>query len=813
VVVALGTVVDDFLTDFRHAFRALARMPVLAGVVVLSLAVGIGVNTVVFSWIQARIFKPVPGAANAAGLSLVEIVAETGSFPGSSWREYEDLKDRLPAFDDLVAFRMSAFNVGEAGRLERTYGLLVSGNYFSALGLRPAAGRFFGPDEAARPGVDPVVVVSYDYWQTHYAGAQNAVGRRVRTNGQDLTIVGVAPLEFQGTILSLQFDFWVPATMAPSLIAGSRELEDRGARGYQLMGRLGAGASRARAQTELVAALADLARLHPESNAGIRGEVRPFWQQTRGPQGLITTAVVVLQGLMLLLLLAVCGNTANLLLARASARHREVGVRLAIGAGAWSIVRLMMVEYLVMALTGALLGAALAVWGTEALRAVPIVSDLPVRFQTSIDGVALLFAVALGGLCALLFGAVPALQLSRVAPLAALHAGPGGPARSRVRHSLMAIEVALAIVVLVTAGIFVTSFNETREADPGFRKEGVLLAAYDLTGRNLDAAYVRDFADRLLDRLRELPDVESAAVASAVPLDIHGLPLRAFEIDGRVREGGGVDRALTLVVSADYLATMGIPLLSGRDFVDFADAAAPPQVIVNEEFVRRFIGDREPLGRRVRSGGREYFIAGVAANSLYEAFGEPVAPFVYFSYRDRPSFVGQIHVRAGSGREAVIATALRSVVKDLDPTVPLFSVRTLSEHVETNQFFRRIPARMFVVLGPLLLVLAATGIYAVVAYSVARRTMEIGVRLALGGTARQIVAGIVRETLRPVAAGVIAGWTLVFMVYIHVLPGRPLSAGAFFGVPIALLIVAALASWIPASRAARVDPMSALREE
>lgn len=804
---------DSFASDVRHALRTVARMPMLATVVVLSLAVGIGVNTVVFSWVQARIFKPLPGVANASGLWLVETVAESGSYPGTSWPEYLELEKRLPSLGDLLAFRMSPFNVGESDRVERIYGLLVSGNYFSALGLRPAAGRFFGADEVTRSGSAPVVVISYDFWQTHYAGDGSAVGRTLRANGRELTIVGIAPENFQGTILSLQFDLWVPATMAPALVAGSRELDDRTARGYMVVGRLGGRSLRAQAQTELNTALADLARVYPDSNAGVRGEVRPFWQQTRGPQGAITAAVVVLQGLVLLVLLAVCGNTANLLLARASARQREVGVRLAIGAGSWRIVRLLMAEYLIMALGGALLGVALAMWGTEALRAVPVPPELPVRFQTSIDGNGLLFAVLLGAACALVFGAVPALQLSRLAPLAAIHAGTAVVGRSRLRHALMAIEVALAVAVLITSAIFVTSFNETRDVNPGFRKEGVLLAIYDLSGRNLDGAYGRDFARKLLDGLRGLPDVETAAIASAVPLDIHGLPLRSFTVEGRSRDDQGVDRALTLTVTPGYLATMGIRLVAGTDFADIGDTAAPPQVIVNQEFMRRFLGDREPLGRQVVAGGRTYVIAGVAANSLYEAFGEPVAPFIYYSYRDRPQLAGQIHVRTRSGREATIASTIRSVVKQLDPTLPLYGVRTLAEHVDTNQFFRRIPARMFVVLGPLLLVLAAIGIYAVVAYSVARRTIEIGVRLALGGTVRQVVAEIVRETLRPVGAGLALGWVAVFMVYIHVLPGRPLSAEAFVGVPVVLLAVAALASWAPARRAALVDPMSALREE
>jgi len=459
------------------------------------------------------------------------------------------------------------------------------------------------------------------------------------------------------------------------------------------------------------------------------------------------------------------------------------------------------------------LGVLLAVWGTDAIRAVPLAMDLPIRFQTSIDADGLMFALALSTGCALIFGALPAMQLSGVAPFLALHAGSGASGRSRLRNVVMGVEVALALIVLITAALFVGSFLETRELNPGFRQEGVLLSEYDVSGRNVDAGYARDFAGRLLARVQRIPGIESAAIAAQVPLDIHGLPLRAFTVEGRTRSDQGVDRSLSLIASPGYLTTMGIPLMAGEDFAEIGDRVQPRQVIVNQEFVRRFLDGQEPLGRQLRSGDRSYTIIGVAGNSTYEAFGEPLSPIIYFSLRDRPLFAPQIHVRTTPGAESLVAPAVRDALRDLDPTIPLYGVRTLSEHVETNQFFRRIPARMFVVLGPLLLGLAAIGIYAVVAYSVARRTVEIGVRLALGGTSARIVREIVRETLRPVSIGAAFGWMAVFIVFIHVLPGRPLNRTAFLVVPFVLVVVAAAASWVPAWRAARIDPMSALRDE
>jgi len=801
------------IDDIHHAWRMIRRMPGLAAVVIVSLGIGIGVNTAVFSWVQAMVLQPLPGVSDAAGFQLVEPRAETGSYPGVSWLEYRDLRERLRSFRDLLAFRMVPLNVGEAGRSERTYGLLVSGNYFSALGLRPALGRFLRPDEDERSGSEPVMVISHAYWQTRLGGAANVVGTIVRVNDRSLTIVGVAPERFQGTVIGLTFDVWVPATLAPELLAGSRELDDRSQRGYSIAGRLQPRTTRAQAQADLDAAMRQLAHDYPDTNGKMQGEVLSFWQAPRGPQRMLVGALAILQAVMLLLLLAVCGNTANLMLARASARYREMGVRLALGAGPWRLVRLLLTENLMLALFGAALGAVIAVWATEALRAVPMIGSVPVKFQTKVDVVGLGFAMLLGVVCGVMFGVAPAAQLAGVDPQIALRSGSRTAGRSGMRNALMAVEVGLALVVLMSAALFIRSFSETRDTDPGFRREGVLLAAYDLTGRkNADAAFSRDFTARLLGRLRSLPGVEAAAIATAVPLDIHGLPLRSFALEGRARSDAAPDRALSNLVSPGYFRTMGIPLRAGTDFVDLGDASSPPQVIVNEEFVRRFLQGAEPLGRRLESRDRRYVIAGVTDNSLNESFGERPTPVIYFSYRDRPAPAGQIHLRTRAGAELLLATGVERVVRELDPTLPVYDVRTLTDHVEKNLFLRRIPARMFVVLGPLLLVLAAIGIYAVVSYSVSRRTTEIGVRLALGATAQGVVRQIVGESLRVIGAGALVGWSVMFMIALHLLRGA-VDLPVFAGVPAILLLVAALACWVPARRATRVDPMASLRQE
>ena len=801
--------------DVRHAWRSIGNMPVLAAVIVISLGVGIGVNTAVFSWVQAVVLRPLPGVPDAGSLHLIEPRADTGSYPGVSWLEYNDLRHRLGSFDDLLAFRMVPFNVGERGHVQRFSSLLVSANYFSALGVRPALGRFFRPEEVTRPGSEPVLVVSHEFWQTRFGGSATALGQTVRVNDVPLTIVGVAPDGFEGTVLALHFDFWAPATLAPALLAGSTELEDRALRGYHVTGRLRPHVSRAQAQAELDQTMRELARAYPETNAMTQGEVLPFWRATRGPQRLLSSGLMILQGIMLLLLLAVCGNTANLVLARASARQREIGVRLALGAGRWRIVSLLLAENLLLALLGAALGAAIAAWATTALRAVPILAAFPIKVQTSVDAASLAFAMFLGVTCGLLFSLVPAAQLARVDPQATLRSGARTAGRSGMRHALMGVEVGLALAVLLAAGLFLRSFSETRDTDPGFRREGVLLAAYDLSGRNLDAPSGRDFARRLLERLRALPNVETAAIATSVPLDIHGLPLRAFTLEGRARSDAAPDRALGNVVTSDYFRTMGVPLRAGVDFTDLGDATTPPQAIVNEEFVRRFVGGADPfasIGRSLQTRGGRSTIVGVVRNSLSESFSEPPTPVIYLSYRDRPALPGEIHLRTRAGAESLLAPAVERLVRELDPTLPVYDVRTLSEHVEKNLFLRRIPARMFVVLGPALLLLAAIGIYAVVAYTVSHRTTEIGVRIALGGTPGRVVSQIVGESLRVIAAGAAVGWAIALAIDLHLVRG-PIHLSVFAGVPAVLLLVATLACWLPAHRAARVDPMVALRQE
>ena len=805
--------IENLVGDLRNAGRTIRRMPGLAAVIIVSLAIGIGVNTTIFSWIQMVLFEPMPAVRGAANFLMVEPRAETGGYSGASWLEYRDLQSQVPALRDIVASQMVAFNVGETGRTERTHGQLVSGNYFSALGLKPAIGRFIRPEEAERPGTEPVVVISYDYWQTRFRGAPGAVGQKLRVNERELIVVGVAPKDFQGTMVPLKFELWAPATMAPALLGGTRDLEDRSTRAFSLIGMLRPGATREEAQAEFSTAMAQLARDYPEASAGIGGEILSFWDAPRGPQRFLISGLAILQGVMLLLLLAVCGNTANLMLARGSTRQREMAVRVALGAGRWRIVSLVLSENMLLAFLGAGLGATIAVWGTTALRVAPMIGAFPILFPTRVDEFTLAFAMLLGAACGLIFSAPPAVHLARLDPQDGLRSSSNTPPRSRARKVLMGVEVGLAMVVLIAAALFLESFRSARQTDPRFRPEGVLLAAYDLSGRNPDEASEREFAARLLERLRSLPDIDSAAIATNVPVDLHGMPRRSFTVQGRVRTEAGQDRAITNTVTSGYFKVMGIPLLEGNDFAEMRDKTAPAQAIVNEEFVRHYLNGEDAIGRRIQRRSGSFAIIGVARNSVYDAVGELAQPAMYFSYRDLPEEQGEIHLRTRSGNETALTSEARAVLRDLDPMLPLYDVRTFSQHIERNLYLRRIPARMFAVLGPLLLGLAAIGIYAVVSYAVARRTKEIGVRLTFGATSGRIVLQIIRESLGAITLGSAIGWVLALVISVRAIPKGPIHLPIFLGVPAILLGVATLACWIPAQRASRIDPMAALRHE
>ncbi len=804
-------VLAQLARDLRQAARAFRRAPVVAAVVVGSLALGIGANATVFSWVQARILEPIGGVRGGARFHFIEPRGEGGSYPGTSWREYLDVRDRVVEMDRVIGFRLSPLTTGGTDGPSRVTAMLVSDNYFDALRLAPARGRLFSTRTAGGDDTTPdlAAVVSHRYWQSRLGAADDVVGHVLQLNAQPLVIVGVAPRHFQGTAMGLQADVWVPATLAPRLFDGSTELDDRGQRAYTVLGALRPGATRPAAQADLDRIMRDLTREAPATNAGITADVLPYWQSPRGPQRFLSAALTVLQAAMLLVLAAVCANAATLLLARASARRQEVAVRLAIGAARWRVMSLLLTESLLFAATGTALGALLAVWGTSAFRAVPLPAPngMTVELFTAVDWTTIWFAAALGVAAAFIVGILPALQLARLPPQAVLRDGRAAGGRAHARDAIMVVQVALAALVLVIAAVFVRQLDDARTTDPGFDRDGVLLAAYDLRGRvrAVEPAAATTFANRLLTQIAALPSVDRAALAISVPLDIHGFPGRQYQLEGSARADGMLDRALTNIVSAGYFATMGIAMVDGSDFAALSDPAAPMQAIVNDTFARQH-GPRPVIGRTLTTAGRSYRIVGVVADSRYNAYDEPATPFIYLSLRDRPSPSAELHVRRRAGTDAALANEVRRIVRDLDPALPLYNVRSLDDHVEANLVFRRIPARLFGVLGPVLLGVIGMGIYAVVSYTITRRRTEVGVRMALGGTPQRVTREFVADTLQMVGLGLAAGLLFAWIIVSGM-------AGTASGLLLPVIGVAAMiggvafaASWVPVRRAARVDP-------
>jgi predicted permease len=797
---------EHLARDLRQALRTVAAMPLQASVIVLSLAVGIGANTTVFSFIQSRVLQPLPGVHDPSGLQLVEPRADTGSYPGTSWPEFRDLARRLGAFQELVAFRMQGFAVGDPAQVERISGLLVSGNYFSVLGVRPVAGRLFTEEDTRVAGATPGVVVSYAFWRDRFGASPQALGRTLRVNGQLLTIVGVTPPQFEGTVIGLTFDLWVPATMAPLLLNGSRELEDRQSRGYQVAGRLQRTATLAHAQAELDAAMHELALAHPESNGRMRADVLPLWQSPRGPQRMLAGALAVLQAIMVVLWLAICANTTTLLLARASVQRSAITLRVALGARPRDITRLVLAETLVLSALAVVCGGMLALWGSHAISSIPLTSGFPLRTAGTVDLLTWGFAAALGAASALVVAAAPAVRLCKAHPRQALADTPVPGSRWHGRQLLMGFQAAVAVAVIVAGGFFARALQQTQDLDPGFDVDGVLLGRYDLSGRSISPPVSRDFAERLLAGVRAIPGIENAAIAQQVPLDIHGLPLIGFRLQEQTDFDAAPPRAASNVVSPGYFDTMRIPILTGSDFVPLGDQEARRQVLVNRAFVARYLADREPLGRAVEVGGREYVIRGVVADSVADAFGEPPMPCIYFSYRDRPSTTGQLHVRARRGDARSLAGAIRTTVSRVDAAVPLYDVRTLAEHVDTNLGLRKIPARIFLILGPFMALLTGMGLYGLVAYAVAQRQTEIGIRLALGATRRHIVREMLWGLLRVVTLGLVVGSGVAYAASARI-AGGPVEGEVVFAASLLLFVMCALAAGVPACRLSRAHAL------
>ncbi len=809
---------DALFRDLRFGLRALARHPGLTLIAVLSLGLGIGANTTVFSWMETFVLKPLPAVAGVGRLISVHTRAPDGDAWSASWPDFRDWRAQTRSAD-LAVFDMSWFGMREGdGGTERAWGLFVSSNYFDVMGVRPALGRAFLPDDETSAA--QVVVLNYAYWQRRFAGDSGVINRTLALNGQTFAIVGIAAPRFGGTIVGLNFDLFVPATTMRALRArGEQTLVERRWQTFDVVGRLRPGVSRQQAALEIdrVAKAAGIAGGVADHRGAI---VRAFTDE--GAPSWLSPVLRALLGVTGVVLLIACANVANLLLARATARQREIAIRLAVGAGRGRLVRQLLTESAALAAMAGVVGVLVAFWGSDVMLAFIPPGPYPIDVQFGIDARVLVFAVAATGLTALLFGLVPALRASKpqLVPTLKDEIGTGGPGRSRLQHALLVGQVGLSLVSLVCAGLFVRSLQHARAIDVGFTgPERVLLAETDLrlAGLTGDSAQVAMTA-RLLVRARAVPGVEAAAVAMRVPLGYSGSSSSGTRIEGYTPQPEENMSVRYNVVGGDYFRAMGIDVVRGRATTDDDMTGTEPVAVVNERFVERYWPGQDPIGRRLNWGGETWHtVVGVVRTGRYEDLTEQPTPMIYKPFGYRNGLPGwTLHVRT-AGDPNALATPLRREFQEAAADLPFLDVRTLARHIEPAYFTQRMGAWMLTAFGMLALALSAVGIYGTMSYSVSRRTREIGVRVALGAGRRDVVGLVVGRAMGLAGLGLLVGGVaalgvgqLLATLLVGVSPRDPLT---FAAIGLVLGGVALVASWIPARRAAKVDPMVALRYE
>ena len=809
----------SYLQDLRYAFRSLVHTPTLTLAAVLSLGLGIGANTTVFAWVQAVLLRPVPGAYEADELRVVALETRDGRARSWSYPNYRDLRDRATAMD-VVAQDDLAMSIAAGGQPERAFGALVSGNYFRVMGLQPALGRLLSEDDDRTPGAHPVAVISHAYWQRRFAGDPSIVGRDVTINNVPMTIVGVVPEEFIGSFLGIATSAWVPMAMQAEMTGGSR-LEQRGSGWMQVMARLTSGASTESAQAEASAVFAQLVQEHPGSFDGWRLRVLPLWQAPYGAPYALAPVLGVLSVVVGMVLLIACANVANLLLARAVGRRREVAVRLSLGANRWRLVRQLLTEAFMLATAAGIVGLAVAYWTYGLLMAFAPPTDMPIAFDLKLDVVTVVFAAAASLITGVFFGLVPALQASRADSIHAIkeeggRGGSGGRTGQRLRHALVIVQVAVCLVLLVGATLFVRSLQAAQHIDPGFDPDNVLIASVDLVPNGYTPETGRQFHRRLMEAVSAVPGVESYALARQVPLGIFGTSSAGVTIDGYTPKADEEVNIVYNIVGPRYFETMRIPMVEGREFSNQDTRESSRTLIINQTMAERYWQGREALGGRVRIGKEDYSVVGIAKDSKYGQLNEVPTPYMYMALDQNFASAAVLHVRSAA-QPATVLSAVREIVRTLDPNLPLFDARTMHEHLRTAVFAQRMAANLLGVMGILAVVLAAVGLYGVIAYAVSQRTQEMGIRLALGAAPGDVLKMVVRQGLVLTTVGLGVGLVLAFAAtgfMRSLLPGiTPRDPLTFIAVPAALLVVALIASLIPARRAGSIDPVVALRYE
>ena len=803
--------------DLRFALRQLTKSPGFTTVVVLSLALGIAANTTVLCWLRNLVLRPLPGVANQE--EIVVVLSNQGSGNVSVL----DLQD-VAALPGLFAGAAVSQTTSAALTVEQSLtwieGQVVSANFFNLLGVRPILGRTFLPDEDQKPGGNPVIVIGENLWRRQFGADTGIVGRTVDLNRHSFTIIGVVPAAFHGTMTPSLFDFWAPLSMSYEVRNQALSTTRRDERGWHNFARLRPGVSVERAQVAVTALDRNLTAAYPKTNRDIHHRVLPYSQCPWGSQSLMGPVLRLLLVVSLGVLLIVAANVANLLLARATNRRKEIAIRLAAGASRWRLIRQLLTESLLLAAVGGILGALLASWAVDCIPF--FLPKLPTGVSVTfpLDAGTLSLTLLLTLTTGLAFGLLPAWQTTRVDLNETLkqsgRSSGAGTTQHRVRNGLVIAEVALALVLLIGAGLCVKGLEKAQQVDLGLDPRHVLLGRMQIGMNGYTPETGKFFYRDLRQRLAAMPGVEEAALASWFPLGLSGCKGWDAYVEGYERPPGEDLTYEYAIVSPRYFATLAIPLLAGRDFTDADDAGAPTVAVVNEAFARRFWPGQNPLGRRFRTGGTWRTIVGVVKTGKYNQLNEPTHCFFYLPFQQGVRDLDlSICVRT-TGDPAAFTNTLIRTVHELDPGVSLLRVGPMTESVLAS-FTQRMAAGLLLFLGAIALTLAAMGVYAVMAYAVGQRTQEFGVRIALGATPGAVLRQVIGQGLTLVALGVTAGLALALAVT-HLLANflygvSPFDPATFLGVPLLLAVVAVLACYVPARRATRVNPVEALRAE
>ena len=815
------SIVENFLQDLRYGFRQMRRSPGFSVLAILCLTLGIGANVAVFSWMEGVLFRPYPLVAHQERLLALGGTArgESGGTP-LSWPDWLDLQRSCKLFDTFFVSKITGSTLSIGDRAEVTTGSIVSANYFDAIGVRPILGRGFEPGEDAGRNAHPVVVISYQLWQNRFKGDPQIIGKMQRLNNVPHTIIGVAPKGFYGTFVGWAMHFWVPASMEETFEAGGYKLEDRGARWIESYVRLRPGVTRQQAQEEVSAVASRLEAAYPATNRGRGIKLWPLWQTPFNNAGTLLPTLEIMLAVVALVLLIACANVGNLLLVRSFARRHEMTVRLAIGAGPGRLLRQLLTEGLVLSAFGAAGGLLVAYLCRHALVLLfPVRSGIAMYLPGKTDLRVLALSAGIGLITTIIVGLVPALQTRNLDLAGALKAESSGVvgarARAWVRSSLVVFQVCLSFLLLVGAALLMQSLWKIRTTSPGFSTNGVVETGVSLVASGYDVPRAKAFQDELIDRLQSLTGVESVAFARMTPLGYGTYSSTPIAVDGYEPQPDEQTSVEYNQVSPAYFATLGIPLVSGREFTRADDENAPLVAVVNQTMTARYWRNQDPVGQRLQVSGRWVRVVGVAANSKYESMREDPKPFFYVPLRQDFVRGPGLYIRTSQPLQ-VIAAALTHEIHSLDANLALYEMITLQEQVNRSTSPQLVAVTLVGTLGGLALLLAGIGLYGVMSYAVSQSTRELGLRMALGAGAsnlfRLVISRGLTLTAGGIALGAAAGLAVTRLLGKLLYSVSPRDPRAFGLALLVMTITALVACLLPAWRATRTDPARVLRD-